>query len=86
MEIPNFIKPTYTYKAEVVRVIDGDTFDVRLDVGFDTHIFKRIRLLGVDTWEIRGEERERGLIAKEFVETQIKISRGKIYVQTVMDG
>lgn len=83
---PVFQKPTYTYKAKVVKVIDGDTIDVRLDVGFDTHIFKRLRLLGVDTWELRGDERERGLVAKEFVESRMRLCHNEVYVQTEMDG
>ena len=83
---PDFQKPSYVYKAEVVKVIDGDTMDVRLDVGFDTHIYKRLRLLGVDTWEIRGEEREKGIIAKKFVEDRVRIVQNEVYVQTEMDG
>lgn len=83
---PEFKAPTYTYKAEVVRIIDGDTMDVRLDVGFDTHIFKRLRLLGVDTWELRGEEKEKGKLAKEFVESRMRISKNKCWVQTELDG
>ena len=86
MKAPEFQERQYIYKAEVIRVIDGDTMDVRIDVGFDTHIYKRLRLLGVDTWEIRGEERERGLEAKYFVESRLKISRNSIWVQTIMDG
>lgn len=86
MIVPDFQKPTYIYKAKVIRVIDGDTIDVRLDVGFDTHIFKRLRLLGIDTWELRGDEREQGLVAKEFVESRMRLSKDEVYVQTEMDG
>ena len=86
MEFPEFKDRTYIYRAEVVKVIDGDTLDVRIDVGFDTHIYKRLRLLGVDTWELRGDEREKGLEAKYFVESRLKVSRNMIWVQTVMDG
>lgn len=84
--IPLFQMPTYVYKAVVERIIDGDTMDVRIDVGFDTHIYKRIRLLGVDTWEMRGDEKEKGKIAKEYVESVMRTSLGEIYVQTEMDG
>jgi len=83
---PDFQPPNYTYKAEVVKVVDGDTIDVKLDVGFDTHIFKRLRLLGIDTWEIRGEEKEKGYKAKDFVLSKLKIANGIVYVQTEMDG
>ena len=39
----------YEYKAELVRVIDGDTFDVCLDFGFKLTQVVRLRLQGVDT-------------------------------------
>lgn len=85
MNVPEFQRPVYTYRAELVNVVDGDTIDVRLDVGFDTHIFKRLRFLGIDTWEMRGEEREKGVIAKERLESLIR-SSNQLYVQTIMDG
>ncbi len=84
---PAFQMPTYTYKAKVVKIIDGDTMDVKIDVGFNTHIFKRIRLLGVDTWELRGSEKEKGQVAKAYVENIIMtISQGEVYIQTEMDA
>lgn len=86
MNTPEFTPPAYCYRAEVVRVIDGDTIDVQLDVGFNTHIHKRLRFLGIDTWEIRGGEREKGLAAKARLENLLAVSRNKVYVQTVMDG
>ena len=57
----------YTYKAKLDRVIDGDTVDAYIDLGFDITIHKRIRLAGIDTPESRTrdlEEKERGLAAK----------------------
>lgn len=87
MNQPKFEKPTYTYKAEIVKIVDGDTYDAKIDVGFNTHIYKRLRLLGVDTWETRGEEKEKGIIAKEFVKNKlINIAQGEVYVQTKMDA
>ena len=59
METPTFTKPVYCYRVvEVVKVVDGDTCDVLLDVGFHTYLRKRLRFLGIDTWEVRGDERE----------------------------
>ena len=44
----------YEYRCEIVRVVDGDTIDVNIDLGFDTWIHKeRIRLKGIDTPESR---------------------------------
>ena len=57
----------YTYKAELDRVIDGDTIDVNIDLGFDITVHKRIRLAGIDTPESRTrdlEEKKRGLASK----------------------
>lgn len=58
----------WQYRARPTRVVDGDTIDVLIDVGFDIAFSARLRVLGVDTPEMRGDEREAGLIAKTFVE------------------
>lgn len=44
----------YTYKAIVTNVVDGDTVDVKIDLGFRMYTVQRIRLLGIDTPE-RGQ-------------------------------
>ena len=57
----------YIYRARIDRVVDGDTVDAFIDLGFDTHVKKRIRLHGLDTWECRTrdlEEKKKGLAAK----------------------
>lgn len=56
----------YQYKAKVLRVVDGDTFDLLIDLGF--HIFTqiRIRVLDVDTYETKGEFKNYGLKIKEI--------------------
>ena len=58
----------YTYKAKLDRVVDGDTVDAHIDLGFDITIHKRIRLAGIDTPESRTrdlEEKKRGLASKD---------------------
>ena len=58
----------YIYRAKLVRVVDGDTIDALIDVGFDIWFKKRIRYKGVDTWESRTrnlEEKKLGIAAKE---------------------
>jgi len=57
----------YEYKATVVKVVDADTLDVRVDLGFKISQEMRIRLARIDAWEVRGEEREKGLEATQFV-------------------
>jgi len=58
----------YTYKIKLDRVVDGDTIDAYIDLGFDVSIKKRIRFMGIDTPESRTrdlEEKARGLAAKD---------------------
>ena len=58
----------YTYNAKLDRIVDGDTLDANIDLGFDITIHKRIRLAGIDTPESRTrdlEEKARGLASKE---------------------
>jgi micrococcal nuclease len=43
----------YIYKAELIRVVDGDTVDLVIDLGFDTFRHERFRLYGIDAPEIR---------------------------------
>mgnify|MGYP001304981027 FL=1 len=43
----------YEYKAKVLRVVDGDTVDVLIDVGFSTFKKERVRLHGINTPECR---------------------------------
>jgi micrococcal nuclease len=60
----------YTYKIDVLRVIDGDTIDANIDLGFDVSVKKRIRFMGINTPESRTrdlEEKARGLAAKDRV-------------------
>lgn len=60
------IKP-YVYDAKIVRVIDGDTFDFEIDLGFSIHVKERLRLYGVNTPEIKSAERSEGLKVKKYV-------------------
>ena len=57
----------YIYRAKLDRVVDGDTIDAMIDVGFDIWVKKRIRYKGIDTWESRTrdlQEKAKGLEAK----------------------
>ena len=82
---PAFTHPAYVYRCIVKNIVDGDTIDVSIDVGFGIYVTKRLRFLLVDTWETRGEERERGLVAKERL-TELVDSSEKVYIQTIMDA
>ena len=57
----------FIYRGKLERVVDGDTIDALIDVGFDIWVKKRIRYKGIDTWESRTrnlEEKKLGLAAK----------------------
>lgn len=56
----------YEYKAVITNVVDGDTFDMDIDLGFHIHINERVRLLDIDTPENFGEEKELGLLVKDY--------------------
>ena len=58
---------SFEYNGTLIKVLDGDTIDCFIDLGFDLKIKKRIRYMGIDTWESRTRdlaEKEKGLAAK----------------------
>tara|TARA_X000001036_G_scaffold230577_1_gene215429 strand:- start:8 stop:514 length:507 start_codon:yes stop_codon:yes gene_type:complete len=58
---------SFEYNAQLIKVLDGDTIDCYIDLGFDLKIKKRVRYMGIDTWESRTrdlEEKKKGLAAK----------------------
>lgn len=57
----------YLYKANLINIVDGDTIDVEIDLGFNTFIKERVRLLGIDAAESRtsnAAEKTWGMAAK----------------------
>ena len=67
----------YGYSCKLERVVDGDTCDALIDLGFNTWAKRRIRFYGVDTWESRTrnlEEKKKGLAAKEYVKNLLENS------------
>ena len=77
----------YEYCCQVTRVVDGDTVDANIDLGFDISYFSRIRLFGIDTPESRTrnkDEKLRGLLAKEYIVNAL--ANGKqIVVKTALE-
>ena len=79
----------YTYKAKLVRVINGDTLDIEIDLGFDIIIRQRLKLYGIDTPDSRStnvdikqkgldvKQRLMDLLNKEFKVETILNKRGK---------
>ena len=68
-------KDPYIYRVkQVLRVVDGDTIDADIDLGFDISLTKRVRLSGVDTPESRTtdlKEKALGLEVKEWLKKNL---------------
>ena len=65
------------YSCKLVRVVDGDTADAMIDLGFNVWVKNRIRFMGVDAWESRTrnkEEKVKGLAAKAYVKDLLENS------------
>jgi micrococcal nuclease len=69
----------YIYKAELIRVVDGDTVELMIDLGFDTSRKERFRLYGIDAPELRFEG---GKAAKAWLWEALQPLEA-IYVQTI---
>ena len=70
----------YTYNAKVVKIVDGDTLDALVDLGFDTWKKVRIRMYGMNAPESRTrdlEEKSRGLAAKARLKEILKENKNK---------
>ena len=65
----------FNYKAKVIRVIDGDTVKLNIDLGFTINWESNCRMAGIDTDELKSKDntlRESALKAKAYLETQLK--------------
>ena len=70
----------YEYKAVVDRVVDGDTIDVTIDLGFSVWKKMRVRMEGINTPESRTrdlEEKKRGLAAKDRLKSILEFNNNK---------
>ena len=77
----------YCYKiSKVIKIVDGDTVDVLIDLGFDIHVKERVRLAGINAPETRTkdkEEKKKGLAAK----TRLKeLCKGQIFLKSQGKG
>lgn len=83
------MRELYFYNAVVDKVVDGDTLDVTIDLGFNIWIKERLRLYGINCPETRTKdsaEKERGLKAKKYVMNHIKATGGEIQIQSFGKG
>lgn len=76
----------YEYRAKVERVIDGDTVDLIIDLGFKMTTVQRCRLLRINAPETRGETREAGERSKSYLQSLLTLrQRDKLIVRTEKD-
>ena len=79
----------YEYRVKVVKIVDGDTVDVDIDLGFGVWLKKeRIRMFGIDTPESRTrdlDEKKYGLMAKDYI-TRLLDDEGGIVLKTHKDA
>lgn len=61
----------YNYACRVLKAYDADTITVRIDLGFHISTEQRLRLARINAWEVRGVERPAGLIARDWLRSQI---------------
>lgn len=77
----------YQYKAIVDRVVDGDTLDLVIDLGFKITTHQRIRLAKINTPETYNvkkgsEEYKKGIISKEYVEKRLAANSNEVIIET----
>ena len=87
--MPKLGDPTdFSYRInKVTKVVDGDTIDVIMDMGFDIMYKSRVRLFGIDTPESRTrnlDEKKRGLLAKKYLQEALKAGN-KLSIKTYKD-
>ena len=80
----------YEYNVKILKVIDGDTVDVDIDLGFGVWLHKeRVRMMGIDTPESRTrdlEEKKFGLLSKEYVKNYLQVGSKSKMVCKSYDG
>ena len=69
----------FTYQAKLFEVIDGDTVDLLIDLGFGVHVKERCRLYGIDAPEMPTAQ---GQAAKAYLESLIGAATGELFVAT----
>lgn len=78
----------YVYKAKIINVVDGDTVDAIVDLGFHVNFEMRLRLADINTPELNSKiltERERAIRAKQFVIDFCAKSDNIVTINTIKD-
>ncbi len=89
----NSVQPSYTYRARLGThkngrnaIYDADTMALDVDLGFGIWLpMGNVRLFGIDAYEVRGDEKIKGIPARDWVREQIKPG-DTFTIKTVMDS
>ena len=73
----------YRYKAHLLRVVDGDTIDVMIDLGLDIHRQERLRFAEINAYE---RYTIKGKLATEYLINTFKIHEGRMEIETIKTG
>lgn len=79
----------YEYRCTLVRVIDGDTIDADIDLGFGVRYKERIRLYGIDAPEVRTrdlEEKRRGKLTSARLNTLLRQNNNQFFLRSITHG
>ncbi len=90
MELESLQNSLYTYQATCLRVVDGDTMDLDIDLGMKCHQHERVRLYGINTPETYGvkkdsEEWRAGMVAKARVIELVNTPGAQLWIRTHKD-
>lgn len=80
----------YNYKAKLDRVVDGDTIDLEIDMGFKITTNQRIRLASIDTPETfrqkhDSDEYKAGMVSRNFVVKRLEENQNEMRIETLKD-
>jgi len=74
----------YEYRAKIISIYDGDSITAEVDLGFNIKITEKFRLSGLNAPELKGEERNSGLISRDKLRD--KILGKKVVIKTFKDS
>lgn len=75
----------YSYRGNVTKVIDGDTIDVDVDLGFHVTLNMRLRLYGINAPEMKGETIEAGKASRAWLDAKLAADNYEVDILTIKD-
>lgn len=75
----------YTYKAKLIRAVEGDTIDADIDLGFDLSIRQRVKLYGIATPDIKSKDLETKQKALDVKSRLIEMLGNGFVVETILN-